>query len=325
MASSTIARRHLFALSAAAVVGSPSRVRSESSEDRLGSRWIVPRGATVVLRPRQIRRSLAEILNEIDEWTIPPSARVVIQLDDGEYDIGATIVFRHQFGARVSIIGNRQDPAKCRLTCGDALDAIYVGAGSVLGLIDGITLEHVARARRGLKSALLADETGVIICGSMVRVVGFYYGFQARRNGVIRADRTQARDGGDANYFAFLGGQISASGARALAARDLEKNLGSGFVAEYGGSIDAQNASASYNLLAGFTALSNGVIRAYGALATNNGAGYRARTGGRIIAHDGRAAENCGSGVATDRDGRLEGSRFTEAANNLPASFCMPP
>lgn len=319
-------RRRLVSLAGFAALGMLPRFSiAEEYQKYLRRDWTVPAGTRQEIWPSRIGMDLAGTLAAIADWTVPSNSRLVIRLDDGEHFQKGRIVVQHAAGDRLSIIGNTQFPDRCRLVWASPEDALYVGAGELLAWIDGFTFEHSAPQTRGLGSAFLADEGGVIRCGPNVVVKNFYYGFQARRNGVIRCANTQCYGGGDANYFAFLGGHIYAPKARAVAARDDKKKLGSGFVAEYGGSIDAEGAIAELNALAGFTALSNGVIRAYNSQARRNGkAGYYSSNGGVIIAHDAISRENCGDGIiAKERVDSIAGNRIRIEDNFAAPENCL--
>lgn len=261
----------------------PALAAPREAERFLERAWRLPRGAAYELRLGALGLDLAGALAATDAWSVPPDATLVLRLADGEHHHARTLAVRHPAGARLAIVGNREHPERCRLLWSGPDDGLYVGAGCVLGLLDGLTLEHAAPGGRALGSAVLADEGGTIRCGAAVHARHFYYGFQARIGGVIRCAGTQSHGAGDANYFAFNGGHLYARKALATGARDERQGLGSGFVAEYGGSIDAEGAVARENLLAGFTALSNGVIRAHGAVAERNGRPSHTDSGGRVL------------------------------------------
>jgi hypothetical protein len=291
---------------------------SKAAETWLGRPWALEAGQVLVLPVDPQGLSLAKMLDAVAAWTVPANARLVLELADGEHLQRAKLSIDHPHGARLSIVSRAADASRCVLVWEHETDALTVGAGCALGWLDGVSLRHAAPRRRGLGSGVLADEGGAIRCGRDVRVANFYYGFTARRNGSLRCDGAVASNGGDANFFAFQGGHLSARGARAELAADRDQRLGSGFVAEYGGSIDAQDSVSRQNLLDGYTALSNGSIRAYGTLAQSNArAGYYADTGGRIVAHQGRALTNCQAGIAA-RDGQrsITGNRLVEQAPN---------
>jgi hypothetical protein len=284
----------------------------------------VPSGRPFELNLANVGLDLVEVLAGLALWRIPPGAKLVLRLPDGVHVQHRAVEIDHPDGARLAIIGNTAQPDRCCLAWNGASDGIYVGPGAVLGSIDGVLLEHRAPERRGLGSGVLADHGGVVRCGPKVWVRNFYYGFQARYGAIIACDGTRSEGGGDANYFAFSGGHIQAQGATALGARDAEKALGSGFVAEYGGTINATDAIARRNLLAGFNALSNGSIRAYGALAERNGrAGFMADTGGVIVAHGALARGNCGAGVlARERSTAVTGNRLLSEDNGPESAAC---
>lgn len=321
-----LAKRRTFLLAAAGLAcGGPVLSAPREYERFLGAAWRVPRATTLEVWPSALGLDLAGVLSAVDEWTVPSDSQLVVRLKDGEHAQQRTLAIRHPAGSRLAIVGNRSEPARCRIVWSGPDDGLYVGAGCVLGLLDGVVLEHAAPRARGLGSALLADEGGVIRCGTQVQARHFYYGFQARIGGAIRCAGTESHGAGDANYFAFNGGHLYARKARAFGARDEKNRLGSGFVAEYGGTIDAAEALAQYNLLAGFTALSNGVIRAYETRAEHNGrAGYYTATGGRIVAHDARARANCGAGLlAQDGGDGISGNRIVSEANSAKPQTCV--
>ena len=289
----------------------------------LGQPWRVPGNAVHEVWPSKLGMDLGACLAAVADWEVPLSAFLTIRLEDGVHRQERTLKIRHSAGDRLRIVGNRAAPDRCRLVWQGEADGVYVGAGVTLG-IEGVSVVHDGKAKRGEGSGVLADEGGVVICGAGVRVMDFYYGFQARRSGAIRCDDSRSSGAGDANYFAFMGGHISARGAVAREARDDQRGLGSGFVAEYGGTIDAVGALAEDNALAGFTALSNGTIRAYRSRAEQNGrAGYLADTGGQIVVHDGMAKGNCGPGVISrERANAVTGNNLRVQANDMPSTSC---
>lgn len=137
----------------------------------------------------------------------------------------------------------------------------------------------------------------------------------------------------DAGYFAYMGGHIDAVGSSSLNASDAARRLGSGYVAEYNGTIDAENALAAGCFLAGFHALSGGAIRAARAIARGNaGSGYQVRDGGVIVAHEGSAARNgrfgvgnpFGNGVFIGNDFRNSGNRAGATNGGVPANAGNP-
>jgi hypothetical protein len=318
-------RRQFLLASASLSMGVRPAWSAAVLEKNFGTDWRVPKATVLEVWPARVAMDLAGVLGAISEWGIPTDSRVVIRLDDGAHVQTKAIGITHAHGSRLSIIGNIAEPERCKLIWSGPSEGFYVGAGTVLGFINGMVLEQKFIPSRGLGSAFLADEGGVIHCGPNIEVRNFYYGFQARFGGVIACRRTISRGAGDANYFAFNGGHISAHGAQALDARDRANGLGSGFVAEYGGTIDANDAVANYNLLAGFTALSNGVIRAHNAKAQHNGkAGFYTNTGGTIIAHNAIARANCGEGLLSfDRADGISGNQIINEANSVDAKSCL--
>lgn len=296
-------------------------------KQQLGRTWTVPPGAKMVLRPDALGITLPELVDAIGDWLIPMGSLVTIQMPGGQHQMNKAIAYRGRDGARVRIFGSPADPTGCTLLWAQPGDLFFAGAGVVLGMVDGFTIAHAAERRRGNGCAFVAEASGHITCGPNIRVQNFYYGFQARLGGSIKCQGTQCTGAGDAAYFAFNGGHLDAANAVAEGARDDPRRLGSGFVAEYGGTINAEGATARRNALAGFHALSNGVIRAYGATAERNGrAGFLARTGGTIVAHGATARNNCGPGVQVEGPhATFEAGRRSVADNDRESGVCNTP
>lgn len=319
-------RRTVLPLLAWWGAGLPPRATRADTPDntsRLGQPWRLPPATTFVLPLAALGLDLGSALAAVQDWRIPADSRLVLGLADGEHPQSRALWMTHPDGARLAIRGNPSNPARCRLRWNHGGDGLCAGAGTVLGWLEGVTL--VQERRKGLGSGLLADEGGALLCASTVRVDNFYYGVQARRNGTVRCDGITCRGGGDANFFAFMGGHVQAQRALAVAANDPDKRLGSGFVAEYGGSIDASGATARFNALDGYTALSNGVIRAYDSVAQHNRrSGYFTDTGGRIVAHRALADANCGDGLLM-RDGprSITGQDLRQQGNGAPGPTCQ--
>jgi hypothetical protein len=317
-------RRYFLGATALCLLSTASRSDplSEDGKKHLNHAWQLPHNAYIELWPSQLGLDIYQVLQAIEDWVIPSSSSVILRFQDDVFVHKKPVIFQHRYGKQISIIGNILRPDLCRFEWSGPNEAFYVNAGNILGLIDGITVNHTTKKNRGLGSAFLADNGGIVFCGPNVRVHNFYYGFQARFGGVIQCEGTLSSGAGDANYFAFNGGHISAPRAQAHGAKD--GDLGSGFVAEYGGTINAVDAFASRNAFCGFTALSNGSIRAYRSRATYNGkAGYYVNTGGVIIAHDATATSNCGQGVWRHDDNEaFEANHFNDTNNSISSNLC---
>lgn len=310
-------RRRSFLLTAAPLACGYATARAalpnaSQLQGLLGREWRVPEGATVELPVLPDGPGLSAILAAVSSWSIPRNARLILRLAEGTHELQASVELSHADGARIAILGNVQVPSRIQLLWRRPLDLFYAPAGGRIELIDGLSIVHADAGSRGQGSAFLADNGGFIRCGSRVTVHGFYYGFQARYGGVIQCPGSVCSGGGDANYFAFNGGHIVAPNSKATHARDNANKLGSGYVAEYGGTIDAVNAVATDNAMGGFVALSNGVIRAYGSTAERNGRrGYYVNTGGVIVAHDSVARLNCEDSVKVGSSASaIEGNRL---------------
>lgn len=267
---------------------------------------------TITIHPDR-ENTLASAIDGIAQWRIMPGATVQIHLEDGTYRSDRTLRIDHPDGARIQITGNSNAPAKVRLVWPPKTDGIYVGTGSTLGRLDGVTIVRETpggndNGARDNACGLLAENDGVLQVGPAVVVDGFYYGAQARYGGVIRARGVQVRHAGDAGFFAYNGGHIEAQDSSAADTHDMKLALGSGYVAEYGGTLDASGASAQANALAGFTALSGGSIVANDARATGNAQyGFYARTNGAIVAHHATALQSGRQASFTQDGGSITG------------------
>ena len=281
----------------------------------LGQAGLVSPGHTkvVALRP-SAAPSLEAALRGVAPWRIAPGGLVVLRLAEGTYVHARPLRIEHPDGVRLHIVGDTQRPDKVRLAWPEKTDGIQVGAGAVLGRLDGVTLSRWTPSGNDNGASdnacgLLAENAGVLNAGPAVVVDGFYYGVQARYGGVVRAGGVTVRRTGDAGFFAYNGGHIEARGSRAEHGSDARLALGSGYVAEYGGSIDATGSQATGQALAGFTALSNGAILADGTRAEGNTRhGYYASTNGVIVAHRSSSAGSKEQAVLANEGGRITGS-----------------
>lgn len=255
-------------------------------------------------------------MKAIADWNIPASSQVTLLLEAGIHAQTDCVRVHHRCGARLRIVGSDDAARPSVLRWTKATDGLYVGQNHVLGCLAQVRIEHAARAARGNGSGVLADEGGHVHCGSGVSVSGFYYGFTARRRGSIRCAGSKVEGAGDAGYFAYMGGHLDATETESRRADDRAQRLGSGYVAEYNGTIDAANAVAMECFLAGYNALSGGTIRAHRAVARKNlGSGFQSRDGGVIIAHDASSADNGGYGVGNPGGGIFAGNNFISRGN----------
>lgn len=306
----------------AAALTSPALARaavqpSDRFRSWLGQRWEVEPRQRVVMALADLRLRLDQALDGIAEWVIPASARLTLLLPPGTTELSAPISIDHPHGKNLEIRGAAGGAEPTTLVWAGTGDAFYVGNGCSLGLIDRLRMIHATPSRRGRGSAILADEGGYAHCGEGVVVDGFYYGFTARRGGILRAAGTRCDNAGDAGYFAFMGGHISAQGAVARSAADPDLPLGSGFVAEYGGSIDAEDSASYNNKLAGYVALSGGSLRAYGCRASGNSkAAFVVGSGGSITAHRAIATRDCGVHVLNFGGGHFFGNQVMQMAGS---------
>jgi hypothetical protein len=278
--------------------------------------WSVPAGTNLTVRIPSEQPGLVQALKAIADWNISASSQVTLWLEPGIHAQTECVRVHHRCGARLRIVGSDDAAKPSVLRWTKATDGLYVGQNHVLGHLARVRIEHAAQAARGNGSGVLADEGAHIHCGPGVSVSNFYYGFTARRRGSIRCAGSKVEGAGDAGYFAYMGGHLDATGTESRRADDRGRQLGSGYVAEYNGTIDAANAVATECFLAGFNALSGGAIRAHRAIARkNSGNGFQSRDGGLIIAHDASSVDNGGYGVVNPGGGIFAGERFVNRGN----------
>lgn len=304
----------------AAVARASQLLPTDDALAKLGAPWRLPLGSQAVISVSGDKPdlTLSAVMDKLLAWEIPAGTSVTLRLADGEHRQPGTIRMNHPDGLRIRIVGNAQNPAACRLTWPAHTDGFMARAGGVLGMLEGVTLTRTIpggndNGATDNACGVVATDGGIVLCGEKVVVDGFYYGFHARHGGFVRCDGTRVLRAGDAGYFAYAGGHLAAQRTEALSCSDKRIQLGSGFVAEYGGTIDATGAHAAGNALAGFNALSSGSIIANRTVSESNERhGYRATTNGVIVAHD-AISRNNPEGISMTEGGRVSGHRFSHA------------
>ena len=230
--------------------------------------------------------------------TFAPGVIVTIKIADGSYswsDISST----HPQGSAINIIGDQTTPANVVITydASNAKNGFKETDNFAIGLIDGVTIQSNAWQSHGswnmaitpLGSAIATWNGGYIHVGPNVRVTKSYYGIRAINGGKILVDSgAQVSEAGDVGIHAF-GGEIWADGTTVFNTSDTGATgpVGTGYLAENGGSLHAELSTSYGNTQHGFAAY-NGALWAPSSISYNNTHnGYFAYQGGRIVAPTG--------------------------------------
>lgn len=274
-------------------------------------------------------------LNSLASKTIASGATVTIQIADGTYSV-SPLTIAHQSGANIRIIGNCTTPANVTLNFAGT-NGFYVPRAYSLGELNCVQVKNTGA--KGTTAGVFTDGGNIAKFGPKAIIDGFYYGLAARWGGVINANGTvgdgiTVKNGGDVNIWAYQGGQISAQYATAQGAIDAGNNWGLGILAEFGGVVDATNATATGNYLGGIAAYSGGSVRAHNSAVSGNGgatpspvgysAGYIARGGSSMEVHSGSTTGNITNayGYSYDPASLIDGvSTITNSGNALGAFF----
>lgn len=259
---------------------------------------IVPTGAFITssqtLNVPTDYASISAALTYLGGLTIVKDAIVTIQVANGTYVQSSVNYCAHPNGVRIRIIGNTTTPASCKIQCASS-DAFYVPAGYEIGEINGFYLEKTgSKANIGV----LTDSGSISKLGPMIVTDNFYYGVASRYGGNIVANGTSASDrvlvlnAGDAGFWAYEGGDLFARYGESQGANDSANGLGSGFVAEFGGNIDATSSKSTGSFLAGYGAFTVGSIRAWGCTSQTNANGLQLKSNGRIEVFNGATINN---------------------------------
>lgn len=254
--------------------------------------------------------TISAALTYLSSKTIARDATVTIKVADGMYVPVAGVNLNHPQGARIQIVGNEANPAACVLRpAAPTFDLFTVSAGHVFGKVAGITFDLPTKAGAANNvTAILATHGGRIAEVANCKVNNWYYSIAARDDGYIYAHDCVCDHAGDVAIWAFAGGVIHGHNLTAQNANDSANGLGYGFQAEYGGTLNANNSTATGCHIGGFAALSNGTGRYYDCLASGNaGSGFVVRGGGVIEANGSTTQGNTRYGIEYFGAGTLTG------------------
>ncbi|QHF45824.1 hypothetical protein PspS35_19245 [Pseudomonas sp. S35] len=256
----------------------------------------------------------ADAMDWVRTKTIANGAKVTIKLADGVITLTRGTSLNHPQNSLIDLIGNVSAMASCQVApvAGTTFDAFTCTSGC-FGKIDGFRLSRPNKAGTGIL-ALGADIARV---GPNVEVDNFYYSYASRDGGRMQADDTVSRNAGDVGYWAYDGGRLGCKRAKAYDAIDVDSDLGYGFQAEYGGTLECEEAYATGCRKAGIAALAGGTVRAHNSNPSGNiGSGFLIR-GASFIAMNGATPNNNGRwGVERESNGVVSGS-YVGTGNTL--------
>jgi len=300
-----------------------------------GGYFLVPSGTSVTLNVPSQFSTITAALTAIQNWQIYGS--VTIQVADGTYSVPGQVTLSHPFGENIHIIGDTTTPANCILNF-SGTNGFYVPPGFSFGEINGFYIKNVGT--KTLTTGVFTNSGTISKLGPNLTIDSFYYNISELYGGVINAAGTAGafvtvKNGGDANIWAYQGGQINAQYAVSTGASDASNNLGFGALAEQGGVIEYTNGTATGNYIGGIAAYSNGFVRAENTSVSGNGGGvnplgssysggYIALEGGSMEVFGGSTTSNTGYGYANDPASVIAGATGITDTGNTLGTFYTP-
>lgn len=85
--------------------------------------------------------SLSEALQAADSVRISAGAVLTIQLLQGTHALAQQLHIEHPDGARLHVVGDKEDPASVQLSCPDEGSCLGASEGQSLGLLEGVSLQ----------------------------------------------------------------------------------------------------------------------------------------------------------------------------------------
>ncbi len=266
----------------------------------------------------------ADAMNWLRTQIITNGATVTIKIANGTHSLLKSTSLNHPQGQNIQIIGNQIDKTLCQLisSADSTFDAFIISSGGEFGLLDGVIISKPSKAQG---TGVLSINGSNLTCGPNVEVNNYYYSFAARDGGTMTANGVVSRNAGDVGIWAFNGGHMTARGAHVFDAIDVANDLGYGFQAEYGGTLECLGSSASGCRKAGIAAFFGGIVRAHSTNSSGNaGAGYLSGVKGHIAVNGATSNSNGTWGYDAIGDGTFSGARLgTENVRGLikPVSY----
>lgn len=282
---------------------------------------VVSAGQTVTLNVPSQYSDVQAAFDAIQSWVI--SGTVEIKIADGTYNWTRTQRMNHQFGKNIRVVGNQANPNNVVIRGPNptTFDMFLVDNGNTLGFFDGVYVDVTAKMTLANNfTAVLANNGGVIICGTSVKTNNWYYGIAARNGSNVYCRYANVNAAGDVGIWSMNGSSVDAQYATSTNASDTTNGWGFGFQAEYGSFLDCSNGSASGCNIAGIASLSNSTVRALTATSSNNiGSGLYASMDGTIECHNTTASNNGRYGTERNLGGVIVGGGLTTSGNTLGA------
>lgn len=216
----------------------------------------------------------------------------------------------------LNVIGNTSDPTKCLIELTESDTAFYLSSSNI-GYINGFSINGKRRNNNSfdlIQTAIFANDDSFIKIGKAIIIDSCYYGIQAAANSMIEIEAGDnftdvpvysdtfidsysgknpiVINAGDCCYFAYDHSLIRANRAIAMYAKDSDNNLGFGFMAEHGSTIDLSSCIASNNFIAGVCSANGASIIDRMSHAWNNNFGYYTRDNSVIECNGSDAYQN---------------------------------
>lgn len=274
----------------------------------LNKRLIVPYGTTLAVNVPGDAATTQAAMTAIRGWSIYGTVNIIVAAGTISESSGVSLM--HPYGQNINIFGPTVTPgtAPTATISFNGTSGYYVPPGWTFGAIDYLNIVNVGT--KGKTLAVYSDGGKISRVGpNALTISGFYYGIAARFGAYVNASGSGAGiapkvDGaGDAAFWSY-GGVLACQYCVATNTNDSANSLGTGFVAEFSGSMDASYSVSTGNWLAGYGALSGSAIRAWGITSQNNTNGVGLYEGGIIEVFNGSTINNnTGYGYTTDGTG----------------------
>lgn len=248
--------------------------------------------------------SLQNALDDLDTVRIAPAGSVTLQLQAGTLTLPGQVSFSHVDGERILLTG---PAAGATLAFPDSANGLVVAGGL---RIANLTLTSPGPSRVAAGIAVIGSGFLIVDRGGVrVTVGGFGEGVSARGRGIVAADGAGlVVDGNGTGFVASGEGLLQVNGSTA-------RNNNTGYAAEYGGIIIAEDSFSSGNASFGYIASLGGTIDAVRATSTDTAVGAT----GFAAAHNGFVRCTAGSSTAPTglivNDGGVglcDGAAFTQ-------------
>lgn len=235
--------------------------------------------------------TINDVLSYLAARRVTRVARIItVKLADGTYNPASLITLYHPDSPAMIIEGNNAAPQNVIVNIGthDGFDA-KAGIFTLRGLTIRGTSWTSHGVWTGINTGVRASRAGNIRVDNC-RIDRCYFGVTAVEGGSIEAVNSVVTEAGDAGFFAFVGGHLTATGCRAencLENNSIVSFLGYGFGCE-GGSIWLNNCVSTNN---GNAQGGGGVAVNIGGLARIDGGDFRSNLNLGMLVANGSVVE----------------------------------